>query len=229
MTRSDRDFIAAREPHVPATEALWSPETGWIDADAYVRTLTRELGRHRTSRSSSGHAGHRDRAARRRWTRRRHAPANASTPRPSSMRPVSTLTRFHGWPAARRSSIFPCRGEYAELAPRARHLVRGLVYPVPHASGHGLGVHLTRTLGGAVWVGPTIRYQEGKADYENGSSPARGVSRADARATAVGDARRPAAGGQRHPPEAASADRTVRRFPDSPGSTESRSRSRIWH
>ena len=49
--------------------------------------------------------------------------------------------------------------------------VHGLVYPLPHPSGHGLGVHLTRTTGGAVMLGPTIRYQERKDDYENDRLP----------------------------------------------------------
>jgi L-2-hydroxyglutarate oxidase LhgO len=44
--------------------------------------------------------------------------------------------------------------------------VNGLVYPLPYASGHGLGVHLTKTTGGAVLVGPTSRYQRDKDDYE---------------------------------------------------------------
>jgi L-2-hydroxyglutarate oxidase LhgO len=42
------------------------------------------------------------------------------------------------------------------------------VYPLPDASGHGLGVHLTRTTRGSVLIGPTIRHQPSKDDYEGG-------------------------------------------------------------
>jgi L-2-hydroxyglutarate oxidase len=50
--------------------------------------------------------------------------------------------------------IVPFRGEYRELAPDRRHLVRGLVYPVPDPAFPFLGVHLTRGIDGQVHVGP---------------------------------------------------------------------------
>jgi L-2-hydroxyglutarate oxidase len=50
--------------------------------------------------------------------------------------------------------IVPFRGEYYELAPAARTLVRGLVYPVPDPAFPFLGVHLTRDLNGGVHAGP---------------------------------------------------------------------------
>jgi (S)-2-hydroxyglutarate dehydrogenase len=53
-----------------------------------------------------------------------------------------------------QARIVPFRGEYYELRPDRRHLVRGLIYPVPDAGLPFLGVHLTRMLDGSVHAGP---------------------------------------------------------------------------
>jgi (S)-2-hydroxyglutarate dehydrogenase len=50
--------------------------------------------------------------------------------------------------------IVPFRGEYYLLRPERRHLVRGLVYPVPDPRYPFLGVHLTLRYDGEVMVGP---------------------------------------------------------------------------
>src|SRR6185312_2047138 len=54
-------------------------------------------------------------------------------------------------PSAR---IVPFRGEYYELTPHRRDLVRGLIYPVPDPRFPFLGVHLTRMIDGSVHAGP---------------------------------------------------------------------------
>ena len=51
--------------------------------------------------------------------------------------------------------IVPFRGAYLRLAPERAHLVRGQIYPVPDPDLPFLGVHLSRTIGGEVLVGPT--------------------------------------------------------------------------
>ena len=50
--------------------------------------------------------------------------------------------------------IIPFRGEYYELAPERRSLVRGLIYPVPDPALPFLGVHFTRHVNGGVEAGP---------------------------------------------------------------------------
>lgn len=50
--------------------------------------------------------------------------------------------------------IVPFRGEYYELRPDYRHLVRNLIYPVPNPLFPFLGVHFTRTINGSVEAGP---------------------------------------------------------------------------
>ena len=164
----DAAFIRAREPHVSAARGVWSPNTGWIEAETYLRALQAEVQRlggtflpgttvTKIEARSGGLA-----IVTPRETIEADAVVNAAGLYADAISELAGGDRFR---------IYPCRGEYAELAPRARHLVRGLVYPVPHPSGHGLGVHLTRTAGGAVWIGPTIRYQDDKADYERDRLP----------------------------------------------------------
>jgi len=53
-----------------------------------------------------------------------------------------------------QARIIPFRGEYYELRPERRDLVRGLIYPVPDPQFPFLGVHLTRMIDGSVHAGP---------------------------------------------------------------------------
>lgn len=50
--------------------------------------------------------------------------------------------------------IVPFRGEFYLVRPEHRHLVRGLIYPIPDPEFPFLGVHLTRTVHGEVEAGP---------------------------------------------------------------------------
>ena len=70
-----------------------------------------------------------------------------------------------------KHTVYPCRGEYAEVVPSRWNLVNGLVYPLPMPSGHGLGVHFTKTTAGCLQLGPNANYVASKEDYENGRTP----------------------------------------------------------
>jgi L-2-hydroxyglutarate oxidase len=61
--------------------------------------------------------------------------------------------------------IVPFRGEYHELVPQRRHLVRGLIYPVPDPRFPFLGVHLTRMVDGSVHAGPNAVLATAREGY----------------------------------------------------------------
>jgi len=52
------------------------------------------------------------------------------------------------------AKIVPFRGEYYELKPERRSLVKHLIYPVPDPEFPFLGVHFTRMMDGSVHAGP---------------------------------------------------------------------------
>lgn len=161
-------FVKAREPYVRAASALWSPDTGWLEAEALIRSLEADIqrlngfvlvGSSVVGIESGSNVLHVVTPHERIEADLVVNAAGLFADEVSAMAGGETFT------------IHPCRGEYATLAPGARDRVRGLVYPVPHAGGHGLGTHFTRTPDGDVWLGPTVHYQEDKRDYERGRAP----------------------------------------------------------
>jgi L-2-hydroxyglutarate oxidase LhgO len=61
--------------------------------------------------------------------------------------------------------IVPFRGDYYSLVPEARHLCRGLIYPVPDPTLPFLGVHFTKRADGAVWAGPNAVLATAREGY----------------------------------------------------------------
>jgi L-2-hydroxyglutarate oxidase LhgO len=212
----DRSFIESHEPAVAGIAALWSPETGIVDAEELVKTLLR--------------AGADDGVIFLPGTRLEGAEPHTDgivlrTERESIL--AGAVVNAAGLYADEVSkmlggesfTIYPCRGEYAELTPSKRSLVNALVYPLPHA--HGLGVHLVKTTGGAVWLGPTAIFQDRKDDYEANRLPVEAFvepARRLLRDITLDDMRLGGSGirAKIHPPTESFADFMVRRDCENP-------------
>jgi glycerol-3-phosphate dehydrogenase len=159
----DKDFVRQREPYTHSTPALWSGSTGIVETEALVRAL-----RHVCESlgvmvvvGSRVEGGEQDGDAL--VVRTAAESIRAQTVVNCAGLYSDEVSAMFG---GQRFRIFPCRGEYVELTQSRWSMVNGLIYPLPHTSGHGLGVHATKTTWGSVLLGPTSRYQARKDDYE---------------------------------------------------------------
>jgi L-2-hydroxyglutarate oxidase len=79
-----------------------------------------------------------------------------------------TITRMAG--VETDQEIIPFRGEYYEVKPERRNLVKALIYPVPDPRFPFLGVHFTRRVNGSVEAGPNALLAFRREGY-TGTSP----------------------------------------------------------
>jgi len=160
------DRLRELEPHVRGVRALWSPNTGIIDfrrvAASYagdVRALGGEI-----------YTDHGVTAIRRAGGRTRLTTTKGDVE-------ASVVVACAGLYADRVAAlggakpdprIVPFRGDYYVLRPERRHLVRNLIYPVPDPAFPFLGVHFTRRIDGAVWLGPNAVLAFAREGYRLG-------------------------------------------------------------
>ncbi len=171
LKRIGPEQIREYEPHASGIAALWVGETGIVDFSQVTRrfaSMVQELGGEiRTSTRLLG-------------VRRSG----------SLMILETTKGEFHckglvncgGLQSDRiarmcglrpRLRIVPFRGEYYEISPEKKDLLRGLIYPVPDPRFPFLGVHFTRTIHGVREAGPNAVLALKREGYTKTSISAR--------------------------------------------------------
>jgi L-2-hydroxyglutarate oxidase LhgO len=166
LTMVDRTFIDEREPAVSAVAALWSPQSGVVDAEELVKALLRTGADADMVFLPGTRLVGADRQPDGMLLRTERESIHARMVVNAAGLYADDVSRTLG---GESFTIYPCRGEYVELAPARRPLVHALVYPLPNP--HSLGVHLVKTTNGDVWLGPTARFQDRKDDYETNRLP----------------------------------------------------------
>ncbi len=152
LVRLGPDAVREREPAVSAVEALLVPEEGIVDYRGVVNALESELRAGGVSFVLGGSVQALTRRAGRWRVTSAAGEVEADLLVTCAGLHSDRVAALAGAVVATR--IVPFRGEYYELAPAHRGLVRHLVYPVPDPAFPFLGVHFTRMIGGGVECGP---------------------------------------------------------------------------
>lgn len=147
-----REQLAEIEPHVRGLAAIRVPSAGIVNYRQVCQTFARLIAEHGADLRLGSEVT---------AIRHRNGLVELDTPvQTYSSKFLINCAGLHSDRVARmdradpKLQIVPFRGEYYELKPERRHLVKHLIYPVPNPAFPFLGVHYTRMIGGHVEAGP---------------------------------------------------------------------------
>lgn len=160
------DQLAEREPNIKGLAASYFPATGIVDYRQVTEVMARKVaaagaelrfdcpvtGIDESSDEIVLHLGTEAVST-------RHLVVCAGLMADRMVRMIGVQPRFR---------ICPFRGEYYQLTPANRKLVKHLIYPVPDPATPFLGVHLTRTIDGSITVGPNAVLALKREGYHHG-------------------------------------------------------------
>jgi L-2-hydroxyglutarate oxidase LhgO len=161
--RLDSKALLDIEPHATAAlEGIHCPETAVIDSKAVLKKLVQLL----MGRGVEIH-----------WNEKivhaRHGESCVITKRATYSYGMffncagayaDVVARLFG--LSQDYTLIPFKGIYYKLNPAKDHLVKNSIYPVPNLFLPFLGVHFTRVVDGAVYVGPTAIPAFGRENYQ---------------------------------------------------------------
>ncbi len=140
------------EPHARGCAALWVPETGITDYTLVVQALARGIQKHGAEVRTGARVFDVRRASRELILQTTAGEVCSRLLIGCAGLQADRVARLCGLDPPVR--IIPFRGQYYELIPERRFLVKNLIYPVPDPELPFLGVHLTRRIDGRVEAGP---------------------------------------------------------------------------
>ena len=152
VQRLDRTGIEEKEPAARGLAGLWIPQTGVVDFVRVTEALAKDLRNHGGEVLLGSTV-----------TRIEHRGDRVLIQTEGQEVLCRLLINCAGLQSDRvarlagldpQIRLIPFRGEYFELEPQTRELVRALIYPVPDPRFPFLGVHFTRTADDRVLVGP---------------------------------------------------------------------------
>lgn len=166
LERLPAERIADFEPHAQGLEALWVPQTGIVDYSAVARSYATEFTRSGGELRFSNRVTAIERRAKTFVLHTEQGVVQSRALVNCAGLQSDRIARLAG--AEPKLRIVPFRGDYFDLRAKSRHLLRGLIYPVPDPRFPFLGVHLTRRLDGSVEAGPNAVLALHREGYDGG-------------------------------------------------------------